>query len=328
MSAEQARMQPARLPTGEERQNLIIKVAKRYHALGDTQTAIARSLGLTRWQVSRLLADARDEGLVRVEILPRIGRDTDLEVRLQRKWGLVDAVVVPGDQESAFRAVGHAAALYLTSLRSSIDVLGVSWGRTMSVIATALPFMWRPGLQVVMLNGSTIVRPELANPPGVAEEIARTAGGTAIVLPVPAVVGRPETRDALESDPVIADILAMADSAPVACFGLGSMSELSVLPRSGYVDDDEFAQLTQANAVGDVLGRFIDISGTIVNRELDSRTVGLELQRLRDKRLSIGVAAGENKQGITRAALQAGFVNVLVTDSSVATELVGGRYDE
>lgn len=314
-----------RLPAGEVRQHLQIRAAKLHHVLGLTQSSIADEMGLTRWQVGTLLGEARDEGLVRIEIVPRLSRDVELEAAIQQRWELVDAVVVPanpsGDAETTMVSVAHAAATYLSSLDPTVDQIGVSWGRTMTAVAGFLPMGWRPGVQIVMMNGSTTVRPEIVRSTGVAEEIARTAGGTATILPVPAILGRRETREALESDPVIAGILEMADRAPVACFGLGGI-ERSIFPRSGYLNDDQLKTLVHGGAVGDILGRFIDRNGQIVDRAVDDRTFGLGLDRLREKTVSIGVTAGKAKREITAAALRAGYINTLVTDSDIASGLL------
>jgi deoxyribonucleoside regulator len=307
------------------RQHLQIRAAKLHHVLGLTQSSIAHEMGLTRWQVGTLLNEARDEGLVRIEIVPRLSRDTELEAALQRRWALLDAVVVPadlsGDAEITMRSVAHAAAMYLTALDPGVDQIGVSWGRTMKAVAGFLPVGWRPGVQIVMLNGSTTVRPEILRSTGVAEEIAQTAGGHATMLPVPAILGRSETRAAIESDPVIAAILEMADRAPVACFGLGGI-ERSIFPRSGYLDERQIRSLMKGGAVGDILGRFIDQSGAIVDHSLDDRTVGLGLDRLRNKDVSIGVTAGTQKQDVTIAAVRAGYVNTLITDSNIGRALL------
>ena len=47
--------------------------AKLHYGLERTQGQIAEELGLTRWKVSRLLSDARELGLVRIEIVPAGG---------------------------------------------------------------------------------------------------------------------------------------------------------------------------------------------------------------------------------------------------------------
>ena len=60
--------------SGEQRESLMIQVAKRYYDLGMTMADLAKDLGLTRWQASRLLTEARESGIVRIEIMPRAPR--------------------------------------------------------------------------------------------------------------------------------------------------------------------------------------------------------------------------------------------------------------
>ena len=52
--------------SGEQRELLMIQVAKRYYELDMTMGDLAKELGLTRWQASRLLSDARESGIVRI----------------------------------------------------------------------------------------------------------------------------------------------------------------------------------------------------------------------------------------------------------------------
>ncbi len=301
-------------------EQLMVQAAKLYYDLERTQADIAGELGLTRWQVGRLLRDARALGIVRIEIVPQSRRRPDLESRLQARLGLRDAVVVPagpGDLD----AVAQAAASYLAGLTPSPRLLGVSWGRTMAAMARWLPARWNPGIDIVMLNGSTSIHAAGARANTVAERLAETAGGTATILPVPAIVGAAATRAVLEQDPVIGTILGRAAAAPVACFGLGAIDG-SVLVESGYLDEAAIARLKAAGAVGDVLGRFIDAQGRVVDPELDARSIGLAPSALRDKRMSIGISAGPAKHAVLQACVSAGFVNVIVTDEGSARHLL------
>lgn len=300
-----------------EREQLMVQAAKLYYDLDQTQADIADRLGVTRWQVGRLLREARDIGIVRIEIVPHAPRRPDLESALQRRLGLRDAIVVPGDQD----AVARAAAGYLAGLKPRPPLIGVSWGRTMAALAQALPPRWNDGAEIVMLNGSTTIRAASARANTVAERLAETAGGTATILPVPAIVGAAATRSVLEQDPVIGAILARATAAPVACFGLGAIDG-SVLVESGYLDQAAIAALKRAGAVGDILGRFVDGDGQIVDAALDARTIGLAPALLRVKPVVIGISAGPAKHAILRACTRAGYVNVVVTDEGSARHLL------
>ncbi len=52
-----------RLPSDELRVQLMVQVAKLYYELEKTQSEIAAKVGLTRWQVSQLMREARELGL-------------------------------------------------------------------------------------------------------------------------------------------------------------------------------------------------------------------------------------------------------------------------
>jgi deoxyribonucleoside regulator len=320
-----------RLPSDEQREHLMVRVAKLYYDLERTQSEIATELGLTRWQVGRLLTEAKELGVVRIEITPRAHRKTELEVQLQQEYGLRDAIVVPsgGTRDSALlmESVAQAAAKYLAGLNPKADLIGVSWGRTMSAVAKFLPGNWNPGVHVVLVNGSTNLRSTSARTSAVAEEFAQAGSGTATLLPVPAIVGKKSTRDALEEDPIIGRVLTLAEQADVVCFGMGGISHQSVLLNSGYLNEDDIDRLRDAGAVGDILGRFIDREGRIVDQSIDERTVGLRLESLTRKQRAIGVVSGEEKLDIAVAALKARYVSVLVTDEATARHALEVKHD-
>ena len=310
--------------SAEQRDQLMVQAAKLYYDLERTQSEIGRQLGLNRFQVARLLREARETGIIRVSITPRAQRLPELESRLQKRFGLVEAIVaggVEGDAGTLF-PVARAAATYLATVGERAGVIGVSWGRTMAAVADNLPQGWAPGAQLVLLNGATHVTSHAAPATAVAETMARLAPGRATMLPVPAIVGQAETREALVRDPLIAQVLALGAAAPVACFGLGGLGAGSVLVESGYFGPDKMLELRGRGAVGDILGRLVDENGAVVDEELDSRAIGLDLERLRAKELSIGVSAGKAKHGIVLAALRAGYINVLVTDQATAEHVL------
>lgn len=320
--SEAGHSQSFRLPSDEQREHLMVRTAKLYYELERTQSEIATELGLTRWQVKRLLTEARELGVVRIEITPRTRRRTNLEVMLQQAYGLHDAIVVPTgespDNALLIESVAQAAANYLVGLNPKPELLGVSWGRTMSAVARRLPANWSPGLHVVLLNGAVNLRFAASQTSAVAEEIAKSANGTATLLPVPAIVGKSSTRKALEEDPIVERVLDLAEQAEVVCFSMGPITNESVLFASGYLEESDLARLKAAGAVGDILGRFVDAQGMIVDAILDDRTVGLRIDRLRTKQRSIGVVGGADKTHIALAALKGGYLSVIITDETIA----------
>jgi deoxyribonucleoside regulator len=312
--------------SAEQREQLMIQVVKRYYHLDMTMSDLSAELGLTRWQASRLLTEAKESGLVRIEIVPHTPRLPGLESRLERAFGVKEAVIVPcradDDDALVLDAVARAAGQYLAGL-GRIPAIGISWGRTMTAVARRLPPFWSEGVEVVLLNGSMNVRssggPQTNN---VAELFASAGKGSLTLLPVPAIFGHAATRAALEHDPTIAAVLDLAYRVPVVCFGIGAMVPDSVLIQAGYVSLAEHERLKQMGAVGDILSRYIDAKGNIVDPELDARTIGISLESCRNRTLSIGVASGLAKREAILSCLRSGYVNVLITDEMTACSVL------
>lgn len=317
----------SRLPADESREHLMVQIARMTYQQDKTLTEIAAETGLNRWQVSRLLQEARDLGVVRIEIVPRTLRHPDLETRLAETFGLRDAMVVPGPIDQGIDGVAQAAGQYLAQIKPRPQVIGVSWGRTMGAVAHWLPPDWADGVAVVQINGTVAPVPGIAHHNDVAETFARKGKGRMIPLPVPAIVGERLTREVLEKDRIVADVLRIARSAQVLAFSLGVAGEHSVLMRSGNIQKSEMAGLLRAGAVGDVLGHFINRRGEIVDPELDARTIGLSVADLRQRDRVIGIAAGQDKHEVTLGALKAGLVNILVTDEATATYALEHAHD-
>lgn len=308
-----------------------VRAARLYYHAGLTQEEVGRRLGLTRWKVNRLLAQARESGIVRIEIVPpKGGLFRELEEQLVDRYPLRDCVVVPpmGDDQADLDEVGRAAASYLTNLRTPPGSIAVSWGQTMGAMAENIPDGWADGVEVVLANGGLSRSYAPTGAAGIAERLAEAGSGTADLVPGPAISELASTRELLEADRAVAQVLEAARAAPIAIFGLGALTRDSVLVRSDYLEPEEIDHLEARGAVGDVLGRFIGRDGQIVDSELDARTLGLTRSDLQAKELSIGVAAGPSKAAISAAAVIGGWVTTLITDANTARALLSESNEE
>jgi deoxyribonucleoside regulator len=304
---------------------LMVRIAQLYYGLHLSQAEIGERLGLSRFQVGRLLDRAVEESIVRIEVVHPTARLVNLEDALVTRFGLRAAVVadVPaasaGDEadDLARDAVAEVAVDLLAKQRPE-GTLAVSWGRTMLAVARRLPMGWTQATEVVQLNGaaSRSTQPTRANE--ILERFAATAGATFRGFAAPAIVGSPDLRAALMDDPSIRETVDAARAARTAVFGLGIPAPDSPHLASGFVDEAEQARLRKLGAVGDVIGHFLDADGEIAWPELDARSVGLPLRDLAAKPFRMGVAAGTGRGPIALAAIRAGVVNVLACDDSTA----------
>lgn len=307
----------------------MVRIAQLYYRMQLSQEQIGERLGLSRFQVGRLLDRALREDIVRIEIVHPLARRVQLEDELVERFGLKAAIVVDAPittselaaQQLAREAVAGAGARLLADLHPSGSI-GVCWGRTMLELARQLEPGWTTATEVVQLNGATSRSAEPTRANEIAERFASTTGASIRLLAAPAIVRSRELRMALEEDPAVGETIEAARAAPTAIFGLGILTPDSVLVGSGYLSQADLADLQAAGAVGDIVGRFLRADGQIASRELDERTVGLPPGDLTSKPISMGLAAGVGRGPITLAALRGRYLNVLVMDADTAQWVV------
>ena len=304
-----------------------IRAAELYYEENKTQDEIGSILRLTRWKVGRLLAQAKASGFIRIEIVHPRARRLPVERRLREATGLKDAIVissvgVAGDEELQSRTA-QAAADYLTGLRPIPRTLGISWGRTLHDVSLHLKHGWASGVDVVQINGGVSLNKRAGTAATTAVTIAHKAFGSATLLPSPAILERLETKHAIESDRAVAGVLELAAGASAYLYSAGQADEHSALVDSGYLSPEEVGELVRKGAVGDIVGRYIDKDGAIVDPELDERTLGIQLEQLRRAPLAIAVISGSAKHAVARAIVASGLCTVLVTDEDTARVLLG-----
>ena len=116
--------------TDRER-DLLARVCWLYYMEALTHKEIGSRLGFSRVKVTRLLQQARDQGVVQINIAGAHSRFLRLEHALCKAFGLRDAVVVmeaePGP--SLYRALAQGAAGWLAARLEPEMLVGLSIGR-------------------------------------------------------------------------------------------------------------------------------------------------------------------------------------------------------
>lgn len=307
---------------------LLTKVARMYHEQGIRQPEIASTLGMSQSRVSRSLKEAGSLGIVRTVVVPPTGVYGEIEDELRERFGLRDAVVAdgPDDSEDALlRTLGAAGAAYLENTLTKDDRVGISsWSSTL--LATAerkTPSTVRSAAEIVQIIGG-VGKPDVqVNATRLAEQFARVTGASPRFLPAPGLVSSRALRDALLEDPYISELSEAWRSLSVALVGIGSVEPSPLLRDSGNaVSDDDLAQLRQLGSVGDVCLHFFDEAGGAIPSELAQRVVGIGEDALRAVPRVIGIAGGARKLKAIRGAVRGGWITVLITDLATARALL------
>lgn len=313
-------------PANPEQLRLLAKVARLYHQDGLTQPAIAAQLHLSQSRVSRLLRRASEMGMVRTQVIPPAGVHVNLEAELESRYGLAEVVVVESaDSEfQLLRSLGAAAAVYLETTLSPTDRLGISsWSSTLLATVESMRLSSTPiAAEVVQILGGVGSPQSQPQATRLVGRLAEATQATPVFLPAPGLLGSASAKRTLESDPSIQDVIARWDELNVAVIGVGSLEPSQLLRDSGNaIDEFEQQRIRELGGVGDISLRFFDHAGTPIRSDLDDRVLGIDPDQLRSIDRVIAVAGGMRKLSAIRAALEGGWINVLLTDIGVATAL-------
>ncbi|PPF73448.1 hypothetical protein C5E07_14515 [Pseudoclavibacter sp. RFBJ3] len=301
---------------------LLGRVARMYYEHGLTHQEIANALGLSRIRVTRLLAEARESGLVEIVVHVQDSLFADEERDLAARYDLRQAWVAPSVADSAkadraFAAVG-AEALVSVIEKDAVVALGIS--TAVALVAAQVPEQ-ALGAKFVPIAGSGGGLVNGANPHELASTLGRRTSGQAFHLPAPLLAASADAAKSAYADPGVQEVLRLACGAGVLVAGLGGTeANQGLLLKS--LDADARAALTAQGAVGDLAGRFFDAQGEAVLGALDERIVGLTLEQMRTIPRRLVMAHGVTKLPALRAALGSGLINMLVTDSETAAALL------
>jgi DNA-binding transcriptional regulator LsrR (DeoR family) len=292
----------------------LVRVSRLYYELGETQEAIAALVGVTRPQVSRLLKEARAQGVVEIRIVDRAEVESPAAEALRERFRLRAVHLAPtvdGPADVTRRRVGQLAGQVLRGAVRDGAVIGVGDGASVSAVAdelasagtdvdaTVVPLcggFWRPGA------GAEPFR-----------RIGDALGATVQALHSPGLLDDPLVRDALVAHPGVRAVIERWARLDVALLGIGGPSW-----SEGSVGAEAMREIRDGAAVGEVLIAPFDIDGRLVAESLRARTVAFDARELPAIPVSIGVAEGQAKVPPIVGALRGGFVNTLVTDVRTA----------
>jgi len=310
-------------PAAESQREMMRLVADLYYVRDRGQPEIAALTGFSVSKVSRLLAAARAQGVVRISIEGAPSEPGPLATSLSVALGL-EVWLTPGHETTpalAARLCGVAAAPRLAAELPAEGAIGLTGGFTVESLVGALPSLNLPGTVVVPLVGGWDSSNPHLNSNEIARHMAERIGASVSLLHAPGLLDSEATTAALLSDSAVTVTTRLWDELKLALVGMSGAPRFA--PGYGTVMDrlDEAGRerITAKGAVGDVAGHLVRIDGSLVRDEWERRTISIPLQSLQRVPRVIGIAAGANKVETIVAGARTGLLHVLITDEPTAS---------
>lgn len=301
-----------------------LTAAKLYYLQDMTMDAIADELGTSRSSVSRLLSHARETGLVDIRVNSPFERVGQLEEQLRSRFR-ISAHIVPMsgivNEVERLERVALTAGRLISQFVESNMVVGIAWGSTIGMVSRALVQKETHSTSIVQLNGAGNTQTSgVEYSSDILQRFGNAFGAQIEQFPVPAFFDSPATREAMWQERSLRRVLAIQSKMDIAVFGLGSpQSEVpSRVHVGGYLGRDDYRDLREDGAVGDVATVFFRPDGSWKDIRLNARSTGPGLDRLRRVPRRVCIVSGAAKLGSLRGAIAAGIVTDVVLDETLA----------
>jgi deoxyribonucleoside regulator len=310
----------------KERIDLLANVAELYYQDGKTQAQIAKTVGVTRSMVSRMLNEARSLGLVEIKIHKSLMFNHELQSLFMSRYPLADVSIIdvqPGNNDSLLQHLGMAGAVILKKMLKPGMILGIPWGTTVAAVVDEMQVDRAIPVKIVQLVGALGSRNLKYDSHSIVQRLAQKIGGEAYYLNAPFLVESAIINQALMGSSPIKETFRMTEKCDVALLGIGSTDlQYSSYYQAGYLSAEEVQSLSNIGVVGGICGTHFDINGQIQAQSFQERIVSITKEALLSIPLRIGVAGGRGKVAPLLGAIRGGFINVLVTDCWTALDLI------
>lgn len=301
---------------------LMVKVCEMYYLLDMSQKEISVRLGISRPQISRIIAQARENRYVDIKIHNPYSDETALEQKLLAKYHLKDALVVRtlgATNSERMEQFAKDVAAYFDTCIVTGQTVGVMSGNTVAAIVERMHNSGKRIAAVVPLVGGIGNERADLHANTIAMQLARKYGGTAMVLNAPLLVSGAETAHVLREEESIRTVLERGRACDVALVGVGNVEATSTTAQAGGLTAADLNTLQASGAISSVCNSYFSEQGVEID-VLAERSIGQRLSDLRHSKV-VACAIGLSKVTAILSALRSGKLDVLLTDLDTARSL-------
>ena len=307
-----------------ENQKYALMICEMFYTQNMTQKEIAEELNISRPQICRILANAREQGLVNIHISYPVPEEGELENKIRDLYGLSEVYVYnigSDDNPMALDLLGQRASdLFRIYLRDNSRV-GVMSGRSVEALVKAFPVLRLRNTEFVPLSGGNNSNgcEWFAN--SNARICAEKTYSNYYILNAPAVLSSQQAKEILVQEDSIKRIVDLWSQCDTVLIGIGTAGISASSSVAGLFSEEDISELRALGAVSSVCSSYFDMKGREIRHSISERFIGASISDIA-KAKKIAVAIGAEKVTAIKAALTGDCVDVLITSLETAKLLV------
>ncbi len=302
---------------------LMIRAAWLYYVNGKNQHDIASMLGVSRPVVQRLIAAAKDEGAISVHVHHPIATCLDFAELLKEKYNLLECNVVPFTKdENVLDSISYGGAQIISKYIDSDEThtIGIGSGMALKRSVNHLESRDYTHKRCVSLISAIGLDGQSNYYDDVSLMLASRIRANYYQIAAPRYAYDPKEMKIWCNNHFYHQHLSMADQCNVIFIGVGQLGDSSPILNDGFISLHESSELENIGGVGEIIGRFIDINGEVIDTKFNQLITSYDIRRNNGKKIAI--AGGKEKRNAILGAIKGGWINGLVTDEITAKWLL------
>lgn len=298
-----------------------VKIAKMYYEEGMTQAQIAKVMGVSRSLISKVLLDAKTNGIVEVFIHSETAYSVELERQLEKKFNMNKAIVIDTrnlTQDEIDKTAGQQSALYLKKLSKTNKKMGISWGHSLRSMVDSFPYTQLEDVTLYPLIGGMSDDHFDIHSNQLCFDLGRKMRATIKYLYAPASVSNLVIKNELTNNKAVKSVLEEASEVDLALLGISNPFENSSMLKIGYIDKKDISLLKEKKVIGDINSKFFTVDGEEAEIEFNNLVIGLGLDEIKNIPLRMSIAIDKSKTDALKVALTNNLLNIIVTTDDIA----------
>ncbi len=301
----------------------ILTVCELYYLQNFSQKEISAKLGISRPQISRIIATAQERKLVNIHLNYPNEEENEYQNLIKEKYGVNEVYVYDLGEENPdgiVKLAEKSSDLFSIVVKDG-ERVGVMAGRTVSSLADAVPNSKNRKLEFIPLCGGAASDGNKWYANAIAQRFAEKTNSHYYVYNAPQIVRNEQSKKVLLEEPNIKEIVNLGHNCDVCLIGIGSIGTASTGSKAGQLNEKDINHLLNTGAVANMCASYLDAEGNLINTDINNRILGVSLRDI-EKARKVVVATGIEKVSAILAALKGKYIDVLITSLNTAKGII------
>lgn len=303
-----------------ERLRKILEVAKLYYIENFTQNEIAKELNMSRPSISKMLNEAKESGIVTININSPFSDNEILLEKIIKKYNLKGGEIITEKSENLTNDEGvyKVGIEFLKKNLTGIKNFGLGWGSLIEELVLRLKKGEISNLKgkVLPLIGNINLSFKGYHTNELARVFSEKTGVTPLYLFSPACLTSSQEQEViknLENYQVIEKHWDNLEGVLIEICSHPNVPDMGTAVRFGK-------KLNEEKAVGNILAYYYDKDGKIIEGENDF-TIQISLENLKKIKKVIGIVSSKTNKNAVIGALNLGIFTHIIVSERIAKEL-------